>query len=127
MARHWSEKYISITYKQMNCSKFCEHVLREEFGIDFNFPQSKGSLFAQSQQIRDELPVYCDRTDTPKDGDLILMHGRRLMCHVGLYVKIGITEYVLHTESSLESAVLQPLKSLINFGYSVEGFYKWRK
>ena len=122
---HWAEKFLKIQYKEMNCSKFVEHVLREQFGIDYRFPQSQGSLFNQSKQIRDSMPSFCERTEYPKDGDMVLMHGRRMMCHVGIYVKIGITEYVLHTESSMKTAALHPIKKLILFGYTVEGFYKW--
>lgn len=124
---HWAEKFLKIEYKDMNCSKFVEHVLREQFKIEYSFPQSQGSLFNQSQQIRDAMPSFCERTDEPKDGDMILMHGRRRMCHVGVYVKIGITEFVLHTESSMKTAALHPLNKLIVFGYTVEGFYKWLK
>jgi len=124
---HWSEKYLQIAYKNMNCSKFVEHVLRDRFGIEYSFPQSEGSLFNQSQQIRDAMPSFCERTDAPKDGDMVLMHGKRLMCHVGIYVRIGYKAYVLHTESSLATAALHPINELKNFGYQVEGFYKWLK
>lgn len=125
--RHWAEKYLMIGYKDMNCSKFVEHVLRDQFKIDFNFPQSQGTLFNQSQQIRDSMPSFCERTETPKDGDMILMHGMRRMCHVGIYVRIGWKEYVLHTESSMKTAALHPLNELNFYGFSVEGFYRWRK
>lgn len=122
---HWSEKYLSITYDKLNCSKFVEHVIREEFGIDYTFPQSEGSLFNQSKQIRDSVPNYCVRTKFPQDGDLVLMHGRRLMCHVGVYVKIGMSEYVLHTESRLKTAALHKFKEVYLFGFKVEGCYSW--
>ena len=124
---HWAEKFLKIEYKDMNCSKFVEHVLRNQFGINYSFPQSEGSLFNQSQQIRDAMPSFCTKTDSPKEGDMILMHGRRRMCHVGIYVRIGITDYVLHTESSIKTAALHPLKNLLFFGYTVEGFYTWLK
>lgn len=125
--KHWSEKYLQIQYKDMNCSKFCEHVLRDHFGIDFNFPQSQGTLFAQSQQIRENMPTYCIKTDYPQDGDMVLMHGKRQMCHVGIYIRIGISGYVLHTESRLRTAALHKLNDLNAYGFYVEGFYKWRK
>lgn len=125
--KHWVNKYLKISYKEMNCSKFVEHILREEFKIEYTFPQSEGTLFKQSQQIRDNINIFAQKTDNPKDGDMILMHGKRLMCHVGVYVKIGINEYVLHTESSLKTAALHKLKDLKNYGYSVGGFYTWLK
>lgn len=111
----------------MNCSKFVEHVLRDNFQIEYSFPQSEGSLFNQSQQIRDAMPSFCAKTETPKDGDMVLMHGKRRMCHVGVYVRIGYKSFVLHTESSMKSAALHNLNDLKSFGYDVEGFYKWLK
>lgn len=124
---HWTSKYMQITFSQMNCAQFVEHILRNEFKIDYKFPQSEGSFFNQSAQIRNNFKNYCTKTEEPKDGDLVLMHGKRLMCHVGLYVKIKNEEYVFHTEKSMKTASLHPLKSLLLFGYSVEGFYSWVK
>lgn len=122
---HWAEKYLQVQYKDMNCSKFVEHILRDHFKIDFNFPQSEGYLFRQSEQIRESIPLFASRTETPKDGDLVLMHGKRRMCHVGMFVKIGIKDFVLHTEVRLKTAALHPLNALFQYGYTVEGYYTW--
>jgi hypothetical protein len=124
---HWAERFVGIQYEEMNCAEFVEHVLREQFQINFKFPQSRGSLFAETQQIKENLSVFTERTESPKDGDLVLMHGKRLMCHVGLYVKIGMTAYVLHSEGRVKTSALHRMKDIIQYGYSVAGFYKWRK
>lgn len=124
---HWTSKYIAIEYKDMNCSKFVEYVLRDKFNINFSFPQSEGSIFNQSKQIKDSLPLFARKTDLPKDGDLVLMHGRRRMCHVGMYVKIGRSGYVLHTESSMKTAALHQINKVFFNGYTVEGYYTWLK
>lgn len=123
---HWSERFLSIQQKDMNCAEFVEHVLREQFGRHYKFPQSRGSLFIQSKQLRECVPQYCEKTDSPIDGDLVLLHGLRMMCHVGIFVKIGRTQYILHTERKFKTAALHELNKIIYFGYSVEGFYKWR-
>lgn len=128
--KHWSSKYIAIPYKNMHCSAFVEFVLRDHFNIDFKFPQSEGYIFNQSEQIKKHIPEfthYPERTDDPKDGDLVLMHGKRLMCHVGLYVNIKKVEYVLHSEASIGSACLNKIKEVSLFGYKIEGVYKWQK
>lgn len=125
--RHWTHKYMTIEYKKMNCSKFVEHILRDHYGRDYSFPQSEGSLFNQSLQIKTSVPSFASRTDNPQDGDLILMHGKRMLCHVGLYLKIGREEYVFHTESSKKTALLHRLRELTSYGYSVEGIYSWLK
>lgn len=123
----WVKKYLKITYHQMHCSAFVEHVLRNEFGKDYKFPQSKGSVFNQSEQIRKHLPEFCEKTDNPKNGDLVLMHGIRRMCHVGLYLKINHEDYVLHTEAKMKTAALHRLKDLYYYGLKAEGIYTWQK
>ena len=122
---HWTMKYLSIEYKDMNCSEFASHVLKDHFKKNYNFPQSEGSIFNQSAQIKESLPKFAYKTDTPKEGDLILMHGRRRMCHVGIAVKIGRSWYVLHTESSMKTAALHQINKVFFNGYTVEGFYTW--
>lgn len=124
---HWTSKYMQIEYKQMNCSKFVEHICRDHFGRDYKFPQSEGSLFNQSIQIKESVPSFASRTDAPIEGDLVLMNGKRRLCHVGLYLKIGREEYVFHTESSKKTALLHRLKDLSSYGYTVEGIYSWLK
>jgi len=124
---HWASKYLSIPYKNMNCSKFVEHVLRDHFKRDYTFPQSEGSLFNQSIQIKENLPKFCYKTNDPAEGDLVLMHGARRMCHVGVYLKIKDIEYVLHSESSMKCSALHKFKDLKFFGYSVEGVYTWQR
>ena len=124
----WIKKYLTIQYKEMNCSKFVEFVLRDHFKIEYRFPQSEGSLFNQSEQIRQSIPSFAVKTNEPKTGDLVLMHGRRRMCHVGLYIEgIDGASYVLHTESSMGTAALHRFTDLIVYGYSVEGIYSWLK
>lgn len=123
--RHWTDKYLKITYKNMDCSQFVEHVLRDHFKIDYKFPQAKGNVFEQSNLIKKSIPSFAEKTETPVDGCLVLMNGTRMLCHVGLYVKIGNEDYVFHTESTMKSAALHRVKDLTGYGYSLEGFYRW--
>lgn len=122
---NWTRKYLQIEYKKMNCSKFAEFVLRDHFKREFTFPQSKGSIFNQSKQIRDNIPKFAKKTESPKDGDLVLMHGLRRMCHVGLYVNINGIDYVLHCESKMTCSALHRFRDLTTMGFSVEGVYSW--
>lgn len=124
-SKHWSCKYISMPYLKYNCSKFIEFVLRDHFNIEYSFPQSEGSLFYQSHQLKKHIPEYCIKTENPKEGDLILMHGLRRMCHVGILVFIKNKPYVLHSESAMGCSCLHRLTELFNYGYSVEGYYTW--
>ena len=122
---HWSSKYIEIEYKKMNCSKFVEHVLRDHFKIDRHFPAASGNSFEQSNLIRKSLPLFCEKTDRPVDGSLVLMSGNRSLSHVGIFCEIRGVKYVLHTESTLTTAILHRIADLPSFGYTLEGFYKW--
>lgn len=124
---HWSDKYIQVEYKDMNCSKFVEHILRDHFGKDYSFPQSSGNIFEQSNLIKRSYPKFTYQVSKPEEGDLVIMNGMRNLCHVGIYVKIGITEYVLHTESTLKTAALHSLRDLLHFGYSVASYHRWQK
>lgn len=123
----WPKKYLLIPYTKMNCSEFVEYVLRDHFGRDYKFPQSEGSVFHQSHQIKETVPQYCERTESPVDGDLVLMHGIRRMCHVGLYYEDRGLKYVLHNEKRLANSRLSRLSELLIHGYTVEGFYKWAR
>lgn len=123
---HWTRKYFLENNKQ-TCSAFVEQVLREQFNIDYKFPQSSGSVFDQSYQIKQSMPLFCKKTETPKDGDLVLMHGKRRLCHVGLYLKIGRKDFVFHTELNMDTVSLHHFKDVFKYGYTVEGVYTWLK
>lgn len=125
--KHWSSKYLMIEYKKMNCSTFVEHVLRDHFKIDYTFPQTSGNVFEQSLLIKKSLPIFCKETKNPKEGDLVLMHGVRRLCHVGIYVRIKRDEYVFHTESSMKTAAIHRIKDIPTYGYTLGGFYEWQK
>lgn len=126
---HWSCKYLSIPYQQMNCAEYVEFVLKKHFGIIFTFPQNHNSVFSQSNQLRKEFSnfVYPEKTEKPQDGDLVLMNGQRRMCHVGLLVIKNNNLYVLHNQKNIGSACLHKLRDLQNYGLSLEGIYKWRR
>jgi cell wall-associated NlpC family hydrolase len=127
MNKHWAEKYISIPQRRFNCVEFVEFVMRDHFGVEYKFPQSEGNVFKNSQLIRENFDLYCERTDDPKEGDVVLMHGKRRMCHVGIYIPIKRSKYVLHSDMIMKTPALHNLNILSGLGYSVEGIYKWRR
>lgn len=126
---HWSQKYLSVEYKNMNCSSFVEHLLRDHFKKEFTFPQSEGSLFNQSAQIKKSVPSFCfsklENIELADDGDLVLMHGIRNLCHVGMFVRISSAWFILHCEKRMGRAALHKESDLFRYGYRVEGIYKW--
>lgn len=125
--KHWTYKYLNITYKRMACAPFVEFILRDHFKIDYKFPQSQGNVFEKSNLIKNSIPLFAEPTKKPFDGCLVLMNGTRLLCHVGIYVNINGESYVFHTESTMKTAALHRIKDLSRYGYTLEGFYKWLK
>ena len=126
---HWTTKYLAIPYDKMNCAEFTEHVLNDNFKLSFKFPQSQGSFFMESAQIKEEVFNYAYPvvTEEPVDGDLVLMSGKRRLSHVGLFVKIKDVRYVLHTQRSFGCACLHRISDLGFYGLFLEGIYKWQK
>lgn len=111
----------------MNCSKFVEHVLRDHFKIEYTFPQSEGSLFNQSNQLKENIPLFAYPVETPVEGDMVVMHGARRLCHIGMFVPVGLKKCVLHSEARLKRAALHEIKNLHKYGYTLGGFYSWRR
>lgn len=126
---HWSKKYVSIPHDKMNCAELVEHVLKDQFSIDFKFPQSCGSFFMESHQIKREMFKFvCPvPTDEPVEGDLALMSGTRRLSHVGLLVKSKGIDYILHTQKAFGCACLHRVADLSFYGLYLEGFYKWQR
>lgn len=118
-----------LPYDKYNCAEFVEMVMNDEFGKDFNFPQSEGNFFIQSQQLQDNCANYCERVKNKeyKEGQLVMMSGKRRLCHIGLLVSINYKYYVLHSLSSVGYVSRVPLNRIEDFGLTLEGIYQWLK
>lgn len=126
---HWTRKYISRPYSELNCAELVELVIKEQLGIKFTFPQSNGNIFYESARIREHFLDYVEpeKTTKPENCSLVVMHANRRMCHVGLFVKYGGASYVLHSLKSAGSVCLHRIEDLNYYGLVLEGFYKWQK
>lgn len=122
--KHWADKYLKLTSK-MDCSELVEYVLRDHFNVNYAFPKGTGSVGSRSKLIRDTMPLYTKKTDTPKEGDLVLMNGNRLLCHVGMLIKVNNQDYVLHTDARMKTVAVHKIKELASIGYTLGGFYEW--
>lgn len=125
--KHWSYKYISMDFSKMNCAQFVEYVLQDHFKIYFRLPQTRNTISENKELLKETMFkfVYPEITDNPKDGDGVLMRGIRMSCHIGLYVNIKNVDYVLHTEKKFGTSCLHKFSDLTNYGFKVEGVYKW--
>jgi hypothetical protein len=132
---HWSERYIGRRYiaGEFDCADLAELVQKEVFGREVHLPKDRdyagktgvAKLRAMADQIAREKDRYAAPTDSPSDGDAVLMTGRGRDQHIGVLCVIGADKYVLHGTSSYGHAVLSLLRNIDRHGLAVEGFYKW--
>lgn len=121
----WVKKYISIPFSPYNCAAFVEKILKEEFGCNLIFPQTTLNRNKDIELIKSTV-MNLERTDSPQLGDIVLMDGYRVACHVGVYVPINNIGHVLHSDMIMKSGALHKISDLPNYRYFLNGFYKWR-
>lgn len=126
----WTDKYIGIPYKleSTNCGWLVQTVLRDEFGIEITIPSEAEDHFARrSMQVSETLFSQFEKIDEKdaRDGDIVLMKVRGRLAHVGIYVKVGLQRYVLHTTKGSES-VLQSMNHIKSIStIRIEGIYRF--
>jgi len=69
----------------------------------------------------------CTPTDSPHDGDLVLMtetpHKRP--GHAGVFFYLAHEGWVLHSNEKSGCSVLHRVRDLPAFGLRIEGYYAW--
>ena len=127
--RHWSARYVGEAYVEgaNDCAAFAVRVQQQVFGRDIHLPTARG-LGARdwSRQIDALTEDYGDRTDTPADGDAVLMRCRGRLSHIGIYCLIGDAAYVLHAMKNAGQVCLHRLRDLDKQGLWLEGCYRWK-
>lgn len=124
---HWSERYVGIPYAEADCAELAARVQREVFAREIHIPTERGcglrGLTRQIERLKDD---YAARTDSPTEGDGVLMVSRGRLEHIGIYCDIAGTAYVLHAMRSAGQVVLHRIRDLAHQGLAVEGYYAWR-
>lgn len=125
----WTDKYVGIPYdlETTNCGWLVSTVLKEQFDTEIQVPSEADEHFIRrSIQVSDTLNkqfVKIPERDA-QDGDIVLMKVRGRLSHVGIFVKIGTTRYVLHTTKGHHS-ILQSFKNLkMTTAMHIEGIYR---
>lgn len=124
---HWTIKYLSIPFSPFGCGEFVEKVLKEEFGCDYIFPKSSSCLKKDPEIIKNFISSNLIETKNPKDGDIVLLNGDRLTCHVGVYVSLSNRDYVLHSERRIKVSCLHRVTELGTYGYFNARYFTWQK
>lgn len=138
---HWSEKYVGRecgTHIGWDCADLCQLVQREVFQRDINLPSERmykekvveGTLAkfrAMAQQIDEGKGDYARLTDSPIEGDGVLIFTRGYRQHIGIYCWVQNEAWVLHASDMRigPQVVLQKVRDMIARGLRVEGYYKW--
>ena len=128
---HWSEKYIGRPYVlgEADCARLLSDVRREVFNLpvpsDVEVDRAQSRL-GRVGQMTDLVAEYGKRTDTPQEGDAVLMICCGRPSHIGVYCLIGGIEYVLHAMENAGMVVLHKITDLNKYLLKVEGYYKWK-
>ena len=127
---HWSNKYIGKQYivGEYDCGHCAEEIQRNEFGrVDFILPQRMSAgIRGLSKQIEARKEDYVLRTETPEDGDLVLMKSRGALNHIGVFFKHKGVEYTIHAMKNLGAVASHRINDLKLIGLTIEGYYKFK-
>lgn len=124
---HPAEEFVGIPYcaETMDCADFVAHVRREMFGHEVRLPNGRLRGEAGQVALGELSKAYAVPTDSPQDGDLVLMKRRAGVGHVGLYFRISHEDWVLHSNETNGCAVLHRVRELPTWGARIEGYYRW--
>jgi len=125
---HWSDRYVGEPYEPLtrDCAAFAARVQLEVFGRTVKLPQlGTDDYRAIARGVSARAHEVVVRTDTPADGDGVLMMGRGYINHIGIYTVMAGEPWVVHAFITCKSVVRHRLRMLPGFGLTVEGFYKW--
>jgi len=129
---HWSEQYIGRPYKlgDADCAALCIDVIESEFNGDlpeFCKTYRAGTRLRRARQLDELAKQATQKTETPNEGDIVLMMCRGRPSHVGIYCLVDNEPSVLHAMENAKMVVRHKLRDLPRYFLEVEGFYKWNR
>lgn len=128
---HWSAKYIGQPYAThtADCARLLSRVRSEQFGLpvptDIEVDRAASRL-GRVWQMTDLVSEYGEKTETPTDGDAVLMLCRGRPSHVGVYCIVNGEPSVLHAMENAGMVVLHRIRELNRVFLTVEGYYSWK-
>lgn len=121
------ERFVGIPYDEdaCDCADLVVLVQRELFGREVQLPNGR-PRGVRGQAVLGELSKpYGTPTDSPQDGDLVLMRDRGRAGHVGVYFHLAHEGWVLHSNQRNGCSVLHRVRELPDWGCAVEEIYRW--
>jgi len=121
------DRFIAIPYCEhtFDCADLVMLVQRELFGRDIRLPGARQRGLRGVAKVGEVSRQLAARTQTPKDGDLVLMIEHARPSHVGVWFWRAHEAWVLHANERNGCSVLHRLRELPQFGLTVEGVYRW--
>ncbi|QYW02491.1 minor tail protein [Stenotrophomonas phage Silvanus] len=110
-----------------DCADFAVHFVREFFGWPVRLPTERPRGDHCEEELADLSKPYGIRTDSPSDGDFVLMFdaGDTIPTHGGVYVVVDGEPSIFHNAKKAGGSVLHPIRKLPRLGLRIEGYYKW--
>lgn len=129
--RHWSESYIGQPYEtgSADCARLLSQVRKEVFKLpapDEIEVDRAASRLGRVGQMSDLISTYGIATETPNEGDVVLMYSRGRPSHTGVFCVVGGEPCVLHAMENAGMVVLHKIRELDRVFLTVEGYYAWK-
>lgn len=123
------EHFTLIPYDEatFDCADLVVRVQRELFGRDVALPSRRPRGTAGQAAMGELSRPYARRTETPQDGDLVLMieHGHKRPGHAGVFFFMAHEPWVLHANEKTGCSILHRVRDLPDYGLRIEGTYAW--
>jgi len=129
---HWSEDYIGRPYRlgDADCAALCIDVIENQFSGDlpeFCKTYRENTRLRRAKQLEDLAKQATIKTETPVEGDVVLMLCKGRPSHVGIYCLVDNEPSVLHAMENAKMVVRHKIRDLQRYFLAVEGYYKWNK
>lgn len=122
-------KFLDIPYDTMDCVDLTFLIQKSVFDRNYEIePRERGNIFYFTSFLKRHLTEFLDgKTDSPKDGDCVLLKHRGRLCHVGtLHIHKG-KKYIVHTMDSFFYSCIHEFDKIGKYGFlEVEGIYSWK-
>lgn len=132
---HWTSKYVGrpVVKGEFDCAVLAQTVQREVFGKTVELPSERPEAEGVLSRMRDRTTMiaegkaaFAERTNSPREGDAVLIQTRGYLQHIGTLAFINNDVWVLHTDDRSKRVVLSRAREMGIRGLQIEGYYRWK-
>ena len=127
---HWAEAYVGRPYRkgEFDCASLVALVARDRRGIEVALPSESEWRRTPPEEVARLGLEYAQPTETPEQGDVVLMRitGRRgdVGSHLGIHAEVAGVPWVLHNLAGI-GVVFCPAAHLCRMHLEIVGRYAW--